>query len=241
MPLSQTSQTMALNQEQAPDLSANELLVFDWDGTLMDSEARIVTSMQQAFAAIGRPPPPADAVRSVIGLGLEEAISRLPSIEPGEPLTEIITAYRHQYLIANTTPTPLFAGAEALIRSLHQRGRLLAVATGKSRRGLDQALEQSGLGPCFHATRCAEETASKPHPDMLLELMDELGVRPSETLMIGDTDYDLLMAQNAGVRALAVGYGTQPASRLLALEPLACAPTLEVLSAWLLAGTGQAG
>lgn len=212
-----------------------ELLVFDWDGTLMDSEGRIVASMQAAFAELGREPPTSAAVRSVIGLGLEEALLRLPGVSADETLAEIVARYRHHYLVADATPTPLFEGAKELVEALEARGRLLAVATGKSRRGLDQALDQTGLRRCFHATRCAEETASKPHPGMLHELMDELGIRPSETLMIGDTDYDLQMAKNAGVRALAVGYGTQPAERLLEQEPLACAPSLAVLSDWLLA------
>ncbi|MEA3638845.1 MAG: HAD-IA family hydrolase [Lamprobacter sp.] len=217
-----------------PELQGIELIVFDWDGTLMDSEARIVASMQAAFADIGRPSPPAAAVRAVIGLGLEEAMLRLPGVSSDEDLSEIIARYRHHYLSANATPTPLFEGAMALIEALHQRGQLLAVATGKSRRGLDQALDQTGLRPWFHATRCAEETLSKPHPGMLHELMDELGAKPANTLMIGDTDYDVLMAHNAGVRALAVSYGTQSAARLLEHKPLGCAPSIAVLSDWLL-------
>jgi len=221
-------------QVVAPELQAVELVVFDWDGTLMDSEGRIVASMQAAFTEVGLAPPPATAVRGVIGLGLEEALLRLPGINGDVSLTELIAHYRQHYLVANTTPTPLFEGAAALIEALHRRGLLLAVATGKSKRGLDQALDQTGLRPWFHATRCAEETASKPHPGMLYELMDELGVRAANTLMIGDTDYDLLMAQNAGVRALAVGYGTQSVARLLEHKPLACAPSLAVLSDWLL-------
>ena len=225
---------MDLNHNAAPELGAIELVVFDWDGTLMDSEARIVASMQSAFTDVGRAPPSSTAIREVIGLGLEEAILRLPGISADDALPEIITRYRHHYLVANATPTPLFEGAQALIEALHQRGQLLAVATGKSRRGLDQALDGSGLRALFHATRCAEETASKPHPGMLIELMDELGVRPANTLMIGDTDYDLLMAQNAGVRALAVGYGTQPTERLLEHKPVACAPSIAVLADWLL-------
>ncbi|WP_462320063.1 HAD family hydrolase [Halochromatium sp.] len=223
-----------MKHNDGPQLQAIELVVFDWDGTLMDSEARIVASMQAAFTEVGCEPPPSDAVREVIGLGLDEAISRLLGSCAQERLPELIARYRHHYLIANATPTPLFDGAQALVEALHQRGQLLAVATGKSRRGLDQALDQTGLRAWFHATRCAEESAPKPHPRMLIELMDELGVRPANTLMIGDTDYDLLMAQNAGVSALAVGYGTQPLERLLEHKPLACAPSMAVLADWLL-------
>jgi phosphoglycolate phosphatase len=218
----------------APALSDVELIVFDWDGTLMDSEGRIVASMQAAFGELGREPPPASAVRDVIGLGLETAMRRLPGVAPDEPLDALITHYRHHYLSANRTPTPLFDGAAEMIEALYARGRLLAVATGKSRAGLDQALDQSGLRHRFHATRTAEETFSKPNPAMLFELMDELGVRADATLMVGDTEYDLQMATNAKVRALAVGYGTQPAERLIACAPLACAPSLTVLADWLL-------
>ncbi len=225
---------MDLSSEAASGLQAIELIAFDWDGTLMDSEGRIVASMQAAFTDLGLAPPSSAAVREVIGLGLEEAIRRLPGFNGEETLAELIARYRHQYLVADATPTPLFDGAKALIEALHAQGRLLAVATGKSRRGLDQALDQTGLRPWFHATRCAEETFSKPHPGMLYELMDELGVTPAVTLMIGDTDYDLQMAHTAGVRAIAVGYGTQTRERLRAQQPLACAPSIAVLSEWLL-------
>lgn len=225
---------MDLSSEAALGLQDIELIVFDWDGTLMDSEGRIVASMQAAFRDLGLASPPATAVRGVIGLGLEEAIRRLPGFDGEQTLAQLIARYRHHYLVADATPTPLFEGAQALIEGLHAQGRLLAVATGKSRRGLDQALDQTGLRPWFHATRCAEETFSKPHPGMLHELMDELGVTPAVTLMIGDTDYDLQMAHTAGVRVLAVGYGTQTPERLLALQPLACAPSIAVLSDWLL-------
>ncbi|MFP4494762.1 MAG: HAD-IA family hydrolase [Halochromatium sp.] len=224
---------MDLNSDAALALQDIELVVFDWDGTLMDSEGRIVASMQTAFTDLGLAPPPAAAVREVIGLGLEEAIRRLPGCDREETLADLIARYRYHYLVADATPTPLFDGAEALVKALHAQGRLLAVATGKSRRGLDQALDQTGLRPWFHATRCAEETFSKPHPGMLYELMDELGVTPAVTLMIGDTDYDLQMAHNAGVRAIAVGYGTQTPERLLALQPLACASSIAVLADWL--------
>lgn len=214
-----------MHSETGVDLDAIELLVFDWDGTLMDSEARIVSSMQAAFDDLGRAPIPASAVRDVIGLGLDEAMRRLPGVLPDEPTDELIARYRHHYFDANRTETPLFEGMAELIRALAARDLLLAVATGKSRRGLDEALGASGLHSHFHATRCAEESFSKPHPSMLLELMDELGVSAQATLMIGDTDFDLQMAQNAGVRAVAVSYGTQPLERLLPHAPVAIART----------------
>lgn len=225
---------MTTNADPGPRLGDFELIVFDWDGTLMDSEARIIASMQSAFAELGREPPAGTAVREVIGLGLSEAIRQLPGVSADEPLDALIERYRHHYLAANSTPAPLFEGASELIQALDQRGRLLAVATGKSRRGLEQSLEQSGLRAHFHATRCAEESFSKPNPAMLFELMDELGAAAESTLMIGDTEYDMQMARNARVRAVAVGYGTHAPERLLAHAPLACAPSLPMLSQWLL-------
>jgi phosphoglycolate phosphatase len=221
-------------RDQTSAMSGIELVVFDWDGTLMDSEARIVSSMQAAFADLGRASPPPAAVREVIGLGLVEAIRRLPGVASDEPIEAVMDRYRHHYLSANATPTPMFGGARSLLEGLHARNRLLAVATGKSRRGLEQALEQSGLREHFHATRCAEETFSKPNPTMLFELMDELGVDAGNTLMVGDTEFDLLMAKNAGVRALAVTYGAHPAERLSAHEPSAIAHSLEDVARLLL-------
>ncbi|WP_058556965.1 HAD-IA family hydrolase [Thiohalocapsa sp. ML1] len=210
-----------------------ELLIFDWDGTLMDSAARIVASMQAAFRELGLPTPPPAAARDVIGLGLSHAVAQLaPDLD--EPTrAEIIVHYRAHYLEIDDTPTPLFPGAADVIGGLREAGYLLAVATGKSRRGLDQALAQTGLGPHFHATRSADETFSKPHPQMLLELLEELGVHARGALMIGDTEYDLLTAKNAGVDALAVCYGVHAAERLLALEPLGCLSAIDALPGWL--------
>ncbi|KAA6185885.1 HAD-IA family hydrolase [Thiohalocapsa marina] len=210
-----------------------DLLVFDWDGTLMDSEARIVASMSAAFADLGLQPPPPAQARDVIGLGLEQAIRRLwPESAPTQRL-DLIQRYRHHFLEANDTPTPLFEQAAEVVTELHAAGYLLAVATGKSRRGLDSALRQTGLDAVFHATRCADETFSKPHPQMLLELLDELGTDAGRCLMIGDTEYDLQMARNAGVAALGVSYGVHAPERLLALEPLGCLSAIAELPQWL--------
>ncbi|NCA68608.1 MAG: HAD family hydrolase [Sphingobacteriia bacterium] len=210
-----------------------ELIVFDWDGTLMDSETRIVNCLQAAFADLQLPPPTRDAARDVIGLGLGEAMLRLlPEAEPALQQS-LITAYRRYFLELDQTPSELFHGARATLEWLSGQGYRLAVATGKGRVGLDKALTETGLGALFHATRCADETLSKPHPQMLHELMDELGAAASQTLMIGDTEYDLQMAKNARTQALAVSYGVHPCARLLRHDPLDCLDAITALPDWL--------
>jgi len=210
-----------------------ELIVFDWDGTLMDSEARIVACIQTAFAEVGETPPTREAARNVIGLGLDEAMAMLWPEASIVERDRVVDGYRRHFLGTNETPSDLFSGAVELLDWLSGRGYLLAVATGKSRRGLDLALESTGLGPRFHATRCADETRSKPHPQMLLELMDELGVGAADTLMVGDTEYDMLLARNAGTPALAVCHGVHERERLLRHGALDCLRSLHEFPAWL--------
>ncbi len=210
-----------------------ELIVFDWDGTLMDSQARIVDCLLAAFADLGLDPPSREAAADIIGLGLDDAMARLwPEAGP-ELRTALGLRYRQHFLVTNRTRSELFPGALETLATLRERGYLLAVATGKSRAGLDKSLDETGLGGHFHATRCADETFSKPHPQMLLELMDALGVRPAATLMVGDTEYDLQMAANAGVRSLAVCHGVHDPGRLLACGPLACLESLHDIPRWL--------
>lgn len=210
-----------------------ELIVFDWDGTLMDSEALIVTCIQSAFRDLGLPEPVREVARDVIGLGLEEAMERLLPTGDAALRTEVALQYRRHFLGGNQSPAVLFPGARETLDWMTGQGYRLAVATGKSRVGLNKSLDDSGLHGVFQATRTADETFSKPHPQMLLELMDELGARAEETLMIGDTEYDLQMANNAGVRSLAVCYGVHTPDRLLACEPLACLDSLWAVRAWL--------
>lgn len=210
-----------------------KLIVFDWDGTLMDSEAKIVDCIQAAFADLGERPPSRDASRNIIGLGLSEAMAELWPGADNTQVQRVVDRYRHHFLSANETPSTLFPGARELVNWLGGRGYLLAVATGKSRRGLNSALEGTGLGTQFHATRCADETFSKPHPEMLLQIMNELGVDGSDTLMVGDTEYDLQMARNAGTGALAVCHGVHERERLLEQEPLDCLETLHDMPTWL--------
>lgn len=210
-----------------------ELLVFDWDGTLMDSEARIVACLQGAIADLGLPRKEVADLRNIIGLGLAEAIERLFPGSAADIRHALVERYRHHFLVADPTPSTLFEGAREVLHDLAAQGYLLAVATGKGRHGLDKVLEETGLGPLFHATRCADETVSKPHPQMLLELMDHLGAEPQATLMIGDTEYDMEMARNAGTHALAVSYGVHHPERLLKHGPLGCLQHISELPAWL--------
>jgi phosphoglycolate phosphatase len=210
-----------------------ELLVFDWDGTLMDSEVRIVECVRAAVAELGLEVPPDSSIRNIIGLGLTEAIIALFPRADDQLVKEIADRYRQHFLFQNQTPMPLFAGVEETLRELESRGYLLAVATGKSRRGLERSLEHTDLGKLFHATRCADETFSKPHPKMLLQIMDELGTRPSETLMIGDTEYDMQMASNAGTASLAVSCGVHEVERLQRHGPEVCLQAVSEMVGWL--------
>jgi phosphoglycolate phosphatase len=210
-----------------------KLIVFDWDGTLMDSEARIVACIHAAFADLGAPLPSRSAARDIIGLGLAEAMAALWPDSGDAESQALAERYRYHFLVANETPSELFPGVVETLDWLRSRDYLLAVATGKSRRGLDLVLGTTQLGAYFQTTRCADETFSKPHPQMLLEIMEELGARGDETLMVGDTEYDMQMARNAGAHALGVSYGVHAPGRLLAQGPLGCLADLVDMPAWL--------
>lgn len=211
-----------------------DLLIFDWDGTLMDSAGVIVDSIQRACADIGLPMPAERAARQIIGLGLVQALQTLLPDLPADAYPRLVERYRHHYL-GRDADIPLFAGVPEGIDQLHSSGFTLAVATGKSRLGLSRALEASGLGPRFAATRCADQTHSKPHPAMVLELIAELGADPARTLVIGDTSHDLLMASNAGVASLGVTYGAHEADDLAPHAPLALLDSFAEVHAWLAA------
>ena len=208
------------------------LVVFDWDGTLLDSAGAIVACMQAAAIDLGLLPPDEKAARQVIGLGLHDALSQAMPGVPAREYPRIAERYRHHYL-AKDHELSLFSGARELVEELSGGGCLLGVATGKSRLGLNRALEVSGLRSYFHATRCADECSSKPAPDMLREIMDELDTVPGQTLMIGDTTHDLQMAKNAGVGALAVGHGAHAREALQAERPLGLFDELGQLAEWL--------
>ena len=207
-------------------------IVFDWDGTLADSTALIAGALQNACAAIGCTVPSETDARYVIGLGLADALAH---VAPGLGADEqrALTAHYRRHYLDGEAAIPLFEGAPALLEDLDAAGFLLGVATGKTRVGLDRAIVANGLSGRFHATRCADEGFPKPHPDMLLALMDRLGVVPAETLMIGDTTHDLDLARNAGAHAVAVGYGAHDVEGLRSRSPLALVHSLAELRQWL--------
>lgn len=209
-----------------------KLVVFDWDGTLADSAAIIALAIQRACGDLGLPVPDDAAARYVIGLGLRDALRHVaPSLAEAD-YPQLSARYRAHYL-GRDPEIPLFPGAAQMLEALTARGHLVAVATGKSRKGLDRALAQNKVGHHFVATRCADEGAPKPDPDMLIHLMQRVGVTPSETLMIGDTTHDLMLAWNARVDAVAVAYGAHPRDALEEETALAIVDDLAALARWL--------
>jgi len=209
-----------------------DLIVFDWDGTLMDSTATIVKCIQASAKDLGLPVPTREVASHVIGLGLGEAMQVvLPDVDP-KYYPRMVERYRYHYLSKDHELT-LFDGVHDMLQELSQQGYFLAVATGKSRVGLNRSLNAAGLLSTFDATRCADETFSKPHPAMLQELTRELGQDLKRTVMIGDTTHDLMMAQNAGSAGIAVEYGAHPIDQLQACNPVYSARSVPELHQWL--------
>lgn len=208
------------------------LIVFDWDGTLIDSAAAIAGCIQEAARELGLPVPTREAASHVIGLGLADSLRHaVPTLAP-DGYQQFVECYRKHFMGCEDS-MQLFTGVPELLVELKQRGHQLAIATGKSRRGLDRALEACGMASHFRATRCGDETHPKPHPAMLLELLEELAIEPQRALMIGDTSHDLEMARNAGVPAIGVCSGAHPIHALQAAAPLACLPNVCELRQWL--------
>ena len=205
------------------------IAIFDWDGTLCNSIDHIVDSMQDTARELRMTVPTAAAVRDIVGLGLPEAISRLfPDID--EALSaDVAATYSRHFASPDRSPAQLFDGALATLNSLRDRGIELAVATGKSRRGLDRVLASLSLSNFFDTTRCADETRSKPHPMMVHEIMAERGKSAAKAVVIGDSEYDLGMACEAGVRCVAVSFGVHSEDRLAAYDPLAIVHDLPAL------------
>ncbi|NMM29257.1 MAG: HAD-IIIA family hydrolase [Glaciimonas sp.] len=209
-----------------------DLIVFDWDGTLMDSTATIANCIQASARDLGLPVPDDKMASHVIGLGLQEAMEAvLPGVDP-KYYSRMIERYRYHYLTKDHALT-LFDGVPKMLAELAQDGYFLAVATGKSRVGLNRALDAVNLLSLFDATRCADETFSKPHPAMLQELTRELGQDIKRTVMIGDTTHDLQMAVNAGAAGIGVKYGAHPEHQLRTLNPLFLAGSVPLLHDWL--------
>jgi phosphoglycolate phosphatase len=211
------------------------LIVFDWDGTIIDSTGTIAECIQRAAAGMGLPVPHDERARHVIGLGLHDSLRHAVPELPSSRYNDFVALYR-KYFLAREDTMKLFPGMLELLSALREKHRL-AVATGKSRRGLDRALDAGGLREYFSASRCADETHPKPHPAMLLELMGELNVSREQALMIGDTSHDLEMARAAGVDALGVTYGAHREAGLRACAPLDCFSTVDRLGEWLKANT----
>lgn len=210
------------------------LLVFDWDGTLVDSIARIVESMRVAANECMLPQLDETTIRGIIGLGLPEAIRSLyPGLEDEARVAIFRRVYSDHYLSLEVVPSPLFEGVRESLLAFRAQGYRLAVATGKSRRGLERVLAGHGWGDFFDVTRCADETASKPDPCMLHEILAHCGVAAGRALMVGDSPFDLQMAHNAGMTAVAVGYGAQPLTVLRGYRPHLAIDSFGDLARWL--------
>lgn len=211
-----------------------DLIAFDWDGTLFDSTAAIARSIQLAVADVGGTVPSDAQASYVIGMALLPALAHAAPDVPKEKYNDLANRYRYHYLKQQEQIT-LFQGVLPMLERLRERGHWLAVATGKSRRGLNEALQHAELRGVFDASRTADETAGKPHPLMLQELMAELGVEPQRLLMIGDTTHDLQMARNAGCASVGVAYGAHDAAGFADCAPLYVAQDVADLQQWLLA------
>lgn len=210
-----------------------KLLIFDWDGTLADSIGRIVTAMHIAAQRAGRPERDEESVKGIIGLGLPEAIL---SLYPGMTPDQVLSFRQHYadvYIGLDAQPSPLFAGVKESLETFRDEGYRLAVATGKARRGLDRVLKANGWENFFDITRAADESASKPDPLMLNQILAHCDVPPEQALVVGDASFDLLMARNAGIDSVAVGYGAQSMQSLLAYEPRLAIQHFTELRTWL--------
>ena len=209
-----------------------DLIVFDWDGTLFDSTRLIARCIQSACADVGTAVPSDRDASYVIGLGLADALRHAAPELPPARHRELGERYRHHYL-ASRNDLVLFEGTVEMLRALKEKNHALAVATGKTRAGLDDALASAALQGLFDATRTADETAGKPDPRMLLELMGELGCAPGRTLMVGDTTHDLQLAFNAGCPSVAVSFGAHAHAEFAGHRPLHVAQSTADLHDWL--------
>lgn len=211
-----------------------QLIIFDWDGTIMDSAQKISNCIQASAREVGLVEPSTEQAKSIIGLGLFEAMRHLfPSASEAQ-IRAIIDAYKHHFVTTDDTEQKLFEGVEEGLQALENAGAVLAVATGKSRAGLDRAFGAHDLEHHFLSSRCADETRSKPHPQMLHEILDFTAIEPHKAIMVGDTTYDLDMAANAKMAGLGAGYGVHSEQMLLDSKALSVQPNFKAVVAWLL-------
>ena len=205
------------------------LVIFDWDGTLLDSLAKIANCMKLAAADAGLEPRSEQEIRGIVGLGLQEALETLYPKETQAPLNVLRERYSHHFIVADQKPCEFFPGVQDTLGELKSSGHHIAVATGKSRKGLNRVLGNLAMEDYFHATRCADETSSKPNPLMLSELLSELDFDVADALMVGDTEFDLGMAENLGMRRVGVSYGAHSHERLRKHQPEAIIDNMDEL------------
>ena len=214
-------------------MSEYKLIVFDWDGTLMNSLSRIAACMQAAALDLDIEPASELQVHGIVGLALDLAIQRLHPFLSQEQVDSMRQRYSHHYIEAESSPSPFYDGIPQMLDSLSARGALLSVATGKSRKGLSRVFGAHGVGALFHSSRCADETRSKPEPDMLLEILNMHSLAADEAVMVGDTEFDLEMASRAGVDSVGVTWGAHDINQLLRHNPKICVDSVDQLSRWL--------
>ncbi len=212
-----------------------KFIIFDWDGTLMDSAAKIVNSMQLAAGHCGVTIPTAEEVGGIIGISLRPAIQKLFNTTDDLLTDQLFEAYKNTFIKQDQTPSPMFEGAESMLAALKADKRTLAVATGKARRGLDRCWNNTGTGVYFSYSRTADDAESKPSPDMILQLLAEAGVAPEDAVMIGDTTFDMQMARDAGIARIGVSYGVHAQVHLENYAPLAVVHSIAELQDVLLA------
>lgn len=213
-----------------------ELIVFDWDGTIIDSAQKIANCMQAAAKDAELPVPDTQSAKNIIGLGLQEAARKLFGVIPEQQLQKLLEAYRHHFVVADDTEQRLFEGVEAGLLQLQETGAFLAVATGKSRAGLDRVFDEMGLRHHFVTSRCADEAHSKPHPQMLYDILDVTAIAPERTIMIGDTTYDMQMARAAKVAGLGVSYGVHETADLYDCDAQHVVNSFTEIIDWLMDG-----
>lgn len=210
-----------------------KLVIFDWDGTLMNSTPKIVSSLQNAALRAGLNKPSDEQANNIIGLSLRIGLDRIFGLGDSPLMDQLVDLYRDEYLFTNQTPSPMFDGSLALLDILKQRKQMMAVATGKLRRGLDEVWQTTDAAHYFASSRCADEAESKPSPDMLIQLLDELNVNKHEAVMIGDTEHDMKMAEAIDMPRIGVSYGAQPREKLAKHQPLTIVNRVDELINWL--------